>query len=99
MTLKQLYYFLKIAETRSFSEAARLLGISQPSLSYTIKQLEKEVPLPLFEKEEHGKRILLSESGKIFYDYVVDALDNLEQGRKAMEEYASRFPAAKELNS
>ena len=43
MTVQQLKYILKVAEVGSITEAAKLLFISQPSLSNSIKETEKEV--------------------------------------------------------
>ena len=42
MELRQLKYFVNVAETNSFSEASRLLNITQSTLSQQIKQLENE---------------------------------------------------------
>ncbi|WP_434310907.1 LysR family transcriptional regulator [Hominifimenecus sp. rT4P-3] len=87
MTLKQLSYFQKLAETQNYTQTAKELYISQPSLSYTIKELEKEFPAPLFEKEGNGNRIRLSPSGQIFLKYVQDALQNIEDGKNAVSQY------------
>lgn len=89
MTLKQLSYFQKLAEIQNYTQAARELYISQPSLSYTMKELEKEFPAPLFEKEGNGNRIRLSPSGQIFLKYVQDALQNIEDGKNAVLQYAA----------
>ena len=43
MTLNQLTYFCKLAETQSYTRAAQALFIAQPSLSYAISTLEKEL--------------------------------------------------------
>lgn len=51
MNLNQLYYFQTLAKTQHMTKAAQLLNISQPSLSYAIKELEKELGAPLFEKK------------------------------------------------
>lgn len=48
MTLKQLIYFLKIAETSNLTKAAQLLHMSQPPLSYQLKLLEDELGVELF---------------------------------------------------
>lgn len=48
MELRQLKYFLKIAETLNFSEAAKELCITQSTLSQQIKQLEDEFDTRLF---------------------------------------------------
>lgn len=87
MTLKQLYYFQKLAELQNYTQAARELFISQPSLSYTIKELEKEFPAPLFEKQGTGNKICLSSSGRIFLHYVQEALKNIEEGKNAVQQH------------
>ena len=48
MELLQLKYFLLLCESQHVSKTAEKLNISQPSLSSTIKKLEKELGVPLF---------------------------------------------------
>ena len=48
MTVQQLKYILKVAEVGSITEAAKLLFISQPSLSNSIKETEKEAGITIF---------------------------------------------------
>ena len=50
MEIRQLEYFHEIAATGSINEAARRLNMSQPPLSYQIKQLEAELKVKLFER-------------------------------------------------
>ena len=47
MNLKQLEYFVAIAEERQITAAARRLNISQPPLSYELRQLESELGVTL----------------------------------------------------
>ena len=59
----ELYRVLQaVAESRSFREAAEKLGISQPAVSFKIKELESLQPLPLFRLE--GKRKVLTHFGR-----------------------------------
>ncbi len=62
MELRQLKYFVKVAETRNFSEAARTLFISQSTLSQQIKQLEEEIGEPLFIRD--SRRVRLTDVGE-----------------------------------
>jgi DNA-binding transcriptional LysR family regulator len=82
MTLKQLEYFKVLAEVQHYTKAAEKLLISQPSLSYSISELEKELNIPLFEKR--GKKIILNNYGKLFLSYVNQALDKLDEGIKQL---------------
>jgi Transcriptional regulator len=51
MELRQLKYFAKAAETLNFSEAARLLYVTQSTLSQQIKALEDELCTVLFQRD------------------------------------------------
>ena len=67
MNLKQLRYFLVVAEEKQITAAAKRLYIAQPPLSYQLKQLEKELGAQLFKRTAHG--IELTDVGKIFQSY------------------------------
>lgn len=54
MTLAQLKYVITIADTGSMNEAAKLLFISQPSLSLALKELENEIGTELFKRSNRG---------------------------------------------
>lgn len=62
MEIKQLKYFVKVAETLSFSEAAKNLFVTQSALSQQIGQLEQELNTQLFQRTNHG--VCLTESGE-----------------------------------
>lgn len=53
MELRQLRYFLALAEHRNFSRAAQVLGITQQALSYSIAQLEKSLQARLFDRTQN----------------------------------------------
>jgi DNA-binding transcriptional LysR family regulator len=65
MDLSQVRYFLTIAETGNFSRAAERLYLSQPSLSTSIKKLEQELGVALFERG--GRRTVLTTAGRSFH--------------------------------
>lgn len=56
-----MYYFVKVAETLNFSEAARSLFVTQSTLSQQVKQLEEEFGTALFERDSHS--VSLTENG------------------------------------
>jgi len=62
MDLGELRAVLKIAETGSFTQAARTLGVTQPAISQQVARLEAELGRPLFERQ--GRRISLTEAGE-----------------------------------
>ena len=65
--VRHLRYFLAVAEAGNFSRAADRLGISQPSVSQQIRDLETGLRVRLFQRR--GKRILLSPAGLIFQEH------------------------------
>src|SRR6266851_5594448 len=67
MTLRQLRTFKAVADLSSFSLAAQQLRLSQPSVSYQVKELEEALGLPLLDRL--GKRVQLTEAGTILYSY------------------------------
>src|SRR6266513_3119482 len=58
LDIRHLRYFLAVAEAGNFSRAADRLGISQPSVSQQMRDLEAGLRVPLFQRR--GKRILLT---------------------------------------
>ena len=84
MTLQQLRYFCVTAEVLHYTRAAALLYISQPSLSYALSKLEKELGMPLFEKQ--GKQITLTRYGAEFLPYAKRALSELSKGQDRLKE-------------
>jgi len=71
--LRQLRTFKTVADLTSFSLAARRLKLSQPSVSYQVKELEETLGLPLLDR--HGKRVQLTEAGSLLYSYARRMLD------------------------
>ena len=84
MNLQQLYYFRKLAEVQHYTEAAKALYITQPSLSDSIASLEHELSFSLFQKK--GRGVQLTKYGQEFYEYVNQALGILEHGIAAVRE-------------
>ena len=78
MTLLQLQYFQTLARVLHYTQAAAELHIAQPSLSYSIKELEKELGVKLFDKD--SRHIRLSVYGEQFLPYAQQALGLVDQG-------------------
>lgn len=79
MELRQLRYFVVLAETLHFGRAARILHISQPPLSRQIAMLETELGVVLFERTRRNVR--LSAAGRRFYRDAKAALATVDQAR------------------
>lgn len=64
MNLSYIRYFVTLAHVRHYTKAAEQLCITQPSLSHAVTQLEKELGIPLFEK--NGRNTTLTQFEKSF---------------------------------
>ncbi|MFX3618153.1 MAG: LysR family transcriptional regulator [Sporolactobacillus sp.] len=87
MELLQLKYFQTVAHLEHMTRAAKVLSIAQPSLSQTIKRLEDEVGVPLFERK--GRRIKLNRYGKIFLDKTEAAFSLLQEAKQQVSDLAN----------
>ncbi len=79
MELRQLRYFVAIAEVENFRRAGDMLKIAQPALSTQIALLEKEIGTKLFERLPRGIR--LSEAGRSFLTDAKVILAKLDDAR------------------
>ncbi len=86
MTLQQLRYIIAVAECGSITSAAQKLLVAQPSLSKAIAELEKEMGIIVFDRNNRG--VYLSDEGAKFLSYarqVIEQADLLEQQYKEKE--------------
>lgn len=86
MNLKQLRYFLVVAQEKQITAAAKRLFIAQPPLSYQLKQLEKELNVKLFTRTSHG--IELTDAGKELEAYATQILSLADSARDQVEKTA-----------
>ncbi len=84
MNLASLRNFIAVAESGSFSEAASRLGISQPAVSLSIKHIEDECGVKLFDRS-HGK-CRLTEEGSFLLEYAGEVADVEDKFYAAVEE-------------
>lgn len=81
MELLQLTYFCDAALTENFSKTAEKYKVPPSNISQSIKRLEKELSVTLFDRR--ANRVVLNDRGRVFYQQVRQALDLLDSARAA----------------
>ena len=84
MEFRQLRYFVKVAELRSFSEASKALFISQSTLSQQIKQLEEELGVDLLVRD--SRHVSMSDYGEQYLPYAKQVLKDVDTSTERMND-------------
>ncbi|TMD55180.1 MAG: LysR family transcriptional regulator [Chloroflexi bacterium] len=84
ITLHQLRVFKAVADNLSFSAAAHDLRLSQPSVSYQVKELERAVGMDLLDRL--GKHVELTQAGHLLYGYDRQTLNVIDEAAVALGE-------------
>jgi DNA-binding transcriptional LysR family regulator len=87
MDLRQMRYFLALAEEKHFGRAAERLSLSQPPLSQTIRQLEEELGAVLFERT--SRRVELTPAGVALVHEARAILQRVDRVRTLVSDIAS----------
>ncbi len=82
--LRQLEYFVHVAELGSFTRAATVLRVAQPALSRQVRSLEVELRQPLFDR--NGRGVTLTEAGKRLLAHGRGILQQVERARLDLED-------------
>ena len=85
MNIDQLKYFADLAKTNSMNETAKRMFITQPSLSESIKRLEKELDCKLVHRSKTG--VEFTEEGKLVLDYTNTILEQHTLMKQALQEH------------
>ncbi|WP_102694195.1 LysR family transcriptional regulator [Rummeliibacillus pycnus] len=85
MELRQLRYFVAVAEREHISEAAENLHVAQSAVSRQIANLEEELGIELFERV--GRNVKLTPIGKTFLEHTIAALQAIDFAKKQVDEY------------
>src|SRR5450830_47386 len=93
MEMHQVRYFLALCEEQNFTRAAKRCGVSQPSLTRAIKQLEKSLGGSLFDRDRANNR--LSDLGIL----VRPELARIDQSATEAKRKAGKFLAARSVKS
>jgi DNA-binding transcriptional LysR family regulator len=78
LDLNLLKTLISVAESKNFQEAAQRLGISQPAVSFQLRQLEEGLPAPLFYLS--GRRKVLTHYGEALYETAKRQLETFRMG-------------------
>jgi len=81
MDLRQIRYFVAVADARSFTRAAGQLHIAQPPLSRQIQLLEGELGVQLIHRD--SRPLQMTEAGRVFYEQALQVLHRAEQMKAA----------------
>jgi DNA-binding transcriptional LysR family regulator len=84
MTLQQLTYFLAAADNGSFSAAAEILHMAQPSLSEQIRRLEAELGVSLFARA--GRGLELTEAGRLLLPHAERTVESAREAAASVRE-------------
>lgn len=85
MDLRQIEYFVRVAEHGSFSRAAGVLRIAQPALSRQVRALEIELRQRLFDR--NGRGVTLTPAGRRLFDHGLGILQQVERARLDIEDH------------
>ena len=85
MDLKQLDYFVHVAELGSFSRAASLLSIAQSALSHKVRQLEVELKQPLLYR--NGRGVIPTDAGRRLLVHARGILMQVNRSREELDEF------------
>ena len=83
MNLKQIEYFVRVAELGSFSKAAMVLNIAQPALSRQVRLLEAQLHVTLLVR--NGRGVVLTEMGNRLFEHGVAILQLVERAAEDIE--------------
>jgi LysR family nitrogen assimilation transcriptional regulator len=84
MDLKQIEYFVQVAELGSFTRAASVLRVAQPALSRQVRSLEVELRQPLFDR--NGRGVTLTAAGTRLLGHGRGILQQVERARQDLED-------------
>jgi LysR family transcriptional regulator, salicylic acid-responsive activator of bsdBCD len=84
MDIRQMRYFIAIAEEKNITAAANRLHMSQPPLSLQLKQMEEELGVMLVER--HGKKLELTDKGEVLYRHALNIVHSVEEVKNELQE-------------
>ncbi len=89
MNIKQIDYIIELARTKNFNRAAENLFISQSTLTYQIKEVEKELKFELFERS--GRGATLTPAGKQFCTTLKSIKEQLQRAIEQAQNFSKKY--------
>ena len=83
MNLQHLRYFLAVARTGGFTQAARQMNVTQPTVSSAVLELEKSMGVQLFNRD--NRHVALTTEGRLLLSYAVQVADLLEEASERLQ--------------
>ncbi len=83
MNLQHLRYFLAVVRTGSFTQAARQMNVTQPTISSAVLELEKSMGVQLFNRD--NRHVALTTEGRLLLSYAVQVEDLLEEASERLQ--------------
>ncbi|MBD7915376.1 LysR family transcriptional regulator [Clostridium sp. Sa3CUN1] len=77
--------FCQVAKSKSFSKASKELYMTQPAVSQSIMQLERELDIRLFNRTTKG--VVLTNEGKLLFEYINSAINLINAGEEKILEF------------
>ncbi|MFL0248983.1 LysR family transcriptional regulator [Clostridium neuense] len=90
MNLRDLEYFNCLCKTKNFTETAKLLYVSQPSVTMALHRLEKELNTKLIIRDHSLTKFSLTEAGKILEKHAANILSELNETKFEISKAAGR---------
>ena len=90
MNLQRIAYFVTLARTLSFTRTAKEHYISQAAVTQQIRQLEEELNVKLFHR--NNRKVELTPAGKLYYDQAVKILDLVEHSMLQLKSMSQEQP-------
>lgn len=97
MDFKQLEALVTVAKLKSFSKAAEVLYITQPTVSNQISNLEKELNTTLINR--NNKSVSLTRAGNILYQYALDILNKRDYAMFSLDQFKGKIEGELEIAS
>ncbi|WP_102349108.1 LysR family transcriptional regulator [Bacillus sp. Marseille-P3661] len=98
MDIRQLRYFIAIAEEGTITKAADKLHMAQPPLSRQLKLMEEELGIMLFERNKK-KKVTLTLQGELFLEKAKQILFSLEEGIKEVKQFGDQISGTLAIGS